>query len=88
MNIKTIIFAALVVNAAAFSFPEVNLKAFTKNISRKATATALSTLLLSNTLLPILPGGEAAAESRLVGEIAGSGIVFKDTLVRYYEFRN
>lgn len=57
------------------------MKAIAKDVSKKATATALSALLLSNTLSPILPGGEAAAsESRLVGEIAGSGIVFKDTL--------
>jgi catabolite regulation protein CreA len=80
MKLNAIICATLAANSLGFSFPEVNVKALAKDISKKATATALSALLLSNTLSPILPGGEAAAESRLVGEIAGSGIVFKDTL--------
>lgn len=40
-----------------------------------------SFILLSSSLSPVLPGGEAlAGSSRVVGEIAGSGIVFKDTL--------
>ena len=70
-------------NVSGFSpnFQVPDMKAVTKDISKKATATLLSSMLLANTITPILPGGEAsAAESRLVGEIAGSGIVFKDTL--------
>jgi catabolite regulation protein CreA len=73
-------------NAVAFNpqfhLPKVNFKTsqLAKDLSQKVTAAALSTILLTNTLLPTLPGGEALAESRLVGEIAGSGIFFKDTL--------
>ena len=81
MNLKSIIFLALAQNVASFSplqMPDV--KAITKDLSKMATATVLSTFLLANTFSPILPGGEANADSRLVGEIAGSGIVFKDTL--------
>ncbi len=56
----------------------------TKDLSKKSFATILgSFLLLSSNLSPILPGGDAIAlsgGSRVVGEIAGSGIVFKDTL--------
>lgn len=56
----------------------------TKDLSKKSLATILgSFILLSTTLSPILPGGNAIASgggSRLIGEIAGSGIVFKDTL--------
>ena len=68
----------LVSGASAFGVPDV--QAFTKDFSKKAAATALSGLILSNTAVPILPGGEAHAEARLVGEIKTSGIVFKDTL--------
>lgn len=81
MNLKSIIFLVLAQNVASFSplqMPDV--KAITKDLSKMATATVLSTFLLANTFSPILPGGEANADSRLVGEIAGSGIVFKDTL--------
>lgn len=56
----------------------------TKDLSKKSLATILgSFLLLSSNLSPILPGGDALAASggsRVIGEIAGSGIVFKDTL--------
>ena len=60
-----------------------NLRDVTKDLSKKALATALGTfVLLSSNLAPtILPGGEASAGgSRVIGEIAGSGIFFKDTL--------
>jgi catabolite regulation protein CreA len=72
-------------NATAFNpqfhLPKVNFQSFTtKDLSQKVTAAAFSTILLTNTLVPNLPGGEAIAESRLIGEIAGSGIFFKDTL--------
>eukprot|EP00551_Chaetoceros_affinis_P004060 CAMPEP_0203680340 /NCGR_PEP_ID=MMETSP0090-20130426/38868_1 /ASSEMBLY_ACC=CAM_ASM_001088 /TAXON_ID=426623 /ORGANISM="Chaetoceros affinis, Strain CCMP159" /LENGTH=249 /DNA_ID=CAMNT_0050548357 /DNA_START=27 /DNA_END=776 /DNA_ORIENTATION=+ len=57
----------------------------TKDLTKKALATTLgSFLLLSSNLSPVLPGGEALAGggsgSRTVGEIAASGIFFKDTL--------
>lgn len=81
MNLKSIIFLALAQNVASFSpLQMADVKAITKDLSKMATATVLSTFLLANTFSPILPGGEANADSRLVGEIAGSGIVFKDTL--------
>ncbi len=58
---------------------------FTKDLRKKAVATTLgSLLLLSSNLSPVLPGGEALAGgsggSRTVGEIAASGIFFKDKL--------
>jgi CreA protein len=81
MNLKSIIFLVLAQNVASFSpLQMADVKAITKDLSKMATATVLSTFLLANTFSPILPGGEANADSRLVGEIAGSGIVFKDTL--------
>jgi len=53
-------------------------------VSRKVVACFMAALiLLSNTALPPspLPGGEAYAEgTRVVGEISGSGLIFKDTL--------
>jgi len=56
----------------------------TENIGRKVLATILGSFLLlsSHTSVPLLlPGGEAVAnDSRIIGEIAGSGLVFKDTL--------
>ena len=36
-----------------------------------------SFLIFSNFAPAFIPGGEAVADSRLVGEIAGSGLVFK-----------
>ena len=68
----------LVSGASAFGVSDV--QAFATDFSKKAAATALSGLILSNTAIPILPGGEAHADARLVGEIKTSGIVFKDTL--------
>ena len=62
-----------------FNVPDIR-DVMPKDMAKKAAATLLSGLMLVNTASPILPGGEAHAESRLVGEIAGSGIVFKDTL--------
>eukprot|EP00555_Chaetoceros_dichaeta_P005908 CAMPEP_0198267312 /NCGR_PEP_ID=MMETSP1447-20131203/32477_1 /TAXON_ID=420782 /ORGANISM="Chaetoceros dichaeta, Strain CCMP1751" /LENGTH=225 /DNA_ID=CAMNT_0043957843 /DNA_START=17 /DNA_END=694 /DNA_ORIENTATION=- len=56
----------------------------TENIGKKVLASILGSFLLlsSHTSVPILlPGGQAVAnDSRIVGEIAGSGLVFKDTL--------
>jgi len=56
----------------------------TENIGKKVMASILGSFLLlsSHTSVPILlPGGQAVAnDSRIVGEIAGSGLVFKDTL--------
>jgi len=53
----------------------------TENIGRKVLATILGSFLLlsSHTSVPLLlPGGEAVAnDSRIIGEIAGSGLVFK-----------
>ena len=81
MNLKSVIFLALAPSVAAFSPLKMpNVQQITKDLSKMGTAAVLSTLLLTNTMSPMLPGGEANAESRLVGEIAGSGIVFKDTL--------
>ena len=61
-----------------------NIEDFTQDVTKKALATTLgSFLLFSSTLSPLLPGGEANAAtggSRLIGEIAGSGLFFKDTL--------
>lgn len=53
-----------------------------KTLTEKATTVAIGGLLLANTILPLSPTliESAKAESRLIGEIAGSGIVFKDTL--------
>mmetsp|Transcript_9925 Transcript_9925/g.14045 ORF Transcript_9925/g.14045 Transcript_9925/m.14045 type:complete len:224 (-) Transcript_9925:138-809(-) len=55
---------------------------FPKNdFGKKAFVPIVSSILIFSNMLPgILPGGDAFAESRVVGEIAGSGIVFKDTL--------
>jgi CreA protein len=72
---------ALAPSVAAFSPIKMpNVQQITKDLSKMGTAAVLSSFLLTNTMSPMLPGGEANAESRLVGEIAGSGIVFKDTL--------
>lgn len=53
----------------------------TENIGKKVMASILGSFLLlsSHTSVPILlPGGQAVAnDSRIVGEIAGSGLVFK-----------
>lgn len=63
-----------------------NIQEFTKDVTKKALATTLGSFLLlsSTTFSPLLPGGEANAatsgNSRLIGEIAGSGLFFKDTL--------
>lgn len=52
-----------------------------ENIKRGLASFLLSLLVLSNVSTAILPaGGVASAESRMVGEIKGSGLVFKDTL--------
>lgn len=85
MNFKaSILFLILAQNVASFSPSQLkipDIKTIAKDVSNVAKATVLSSLLLANTMSPMLPGGEAnAMESRLVGEIAGSGIVFKDTL--------
>ena len=81
MNLRSILFLAIAKNIVGFSPVHLtDVKAIAKDVSKMATATVLSTFLLANTVSPILPGGEAKADSRLVGEIAGSGIVFKDTL--------
>ena len=55
----------------------------TKDLTKKALATALGTfVLLSSNLSPLLPGGDAEAGNagRVIGEIQASGIFFKDTL--------
>lgn len=58
----------------------------TKELSKKALATLLgSFVLLSSSLSPLIPGGNALAAgggggSRQIGEIAASGIFFKDKL--------
>ena len=51
-----------------------------ENVGRFAMSSILGSCMLFNSHLcpSILPGGEAtAADSRLIGEIAGSGLVFK-----------
>mmetsp|Transcript_13814 Transcript_13814/g.16779 ORF Transcript_13814/g.16779 Transcript_13814/m.16779 type:complete len:207 (+) Transcript_13814:50-670(+) len=87
MKISSILlFLSAVVQTTAFSpsnLPNINplSQVIPHEFTKKTIATALgSFLLFTSNLSPILPGGEAIAESRLVGEIAGSGIVFKDTL--------
>jgi CreA protein len=51
---------------------------------KAAVGLATSLMIASNLAVPLLPVGDYsvanAAESRLVGEIKGSGLVFKDTL--------
>uniref|UniRef100_A0A7S3PVU6 Uncharacterized protein n=1 Tax=Chaetoceros debilis TaxID=122233 RepID=A0A7S3PVU6_9STRA len=84
MSLRSIFLICALTQVAGFApklpkFPSA-IEAVPKDISRAATATFLSSLLFFNTAATVLPGGEANAESRLVGEIAGSGIVFKDTL--------
>lgn len=45
---------------------------------RVAGSAAMAILLLTGNLAPaILPGGMAHADSRLIGEVKGSGLVFK-----------
>jgi catabolite regulation protein CreA len=44
---------------------------------KKAMAGAIAAFSIGSAVLPAQP---AMAESRLIGEIAGSGLVFKDTL--------
>jgi len=54
-----------------------------ENVGRFALSTILGSCMLFNSHIcpSILSGGVAsAAESRVIGEIAGSGLVFKDTL--------
>ena len=78
----------LVANVTAFSpIPRINknnnhINHLHKLVTEKAATVALSGLILANTLFPLSPSSieSAHAESRLIGEIAGSGIVFKDTL--------
>merc|ERR1711957_775472 len=56
----------------------------TEKIGRKVLASILGSFLLLSAHTPVpmlLPGGEAEANnSRVIGEISGSGLVFKDTL--------
>ena len=81
MNLRSVFLLAFVPSVAAFSPIKMpNVQQITKDLSKMGTAAVLSSFLLTNTMSPMLPGGEANAESRLIGEIAGSGIVFKDTL--------
>merc|ERR1719491_1676422 len=74
------------VNHAVYSPLESKKKPFsnlTENIGKKVLASILGSFLLlsSHTSVPILlPGGQAVADSRIIGEIAGSGLVFKDIL--------
>uniref|UniRef100_A0A7S2UP84 Uncharacterized protein n=1 Tax=Attheya septentrionalis TaxID=420275 RepID=A0A7S2UP84_9STRA len=53
-------------------------------LKKAAVGLATSLMIASNLAVPLLPVGDYsianAAESRLVGEIKGSGLVFKDTL--------
>ena len=52
----------------------------TEDVGKRVLSTVLGSILLLSSHTPIpmlLPGGEASAESRIVGEIAGSGLVFK-----------
>ena len=81
MNLKAVLFLTLASSVTGFS-PQFNIpsiKDVTQELSKITAATFLSSLLLANTFSPILPAN-AGDSSRLVGEIAGSGIVFKDTL--------
>jgi len=78
----------LVANVTAFSpIPRINknnnhINHLHKLVTEKVATVALSGLILASTLFPLSPSSieSAHAESRLIGEIAGSGIVFKDTL--------
>ena len=92
--------AMLMTRGSSFSILETPQKnSVLDDVKKIALSSMLGTCILfnNNACTSIVPGGEAlAAESRVIGEIAGSGIVFKVSirsldpclffLVAYYVF--
>jgi hypothetical protein len=74
--------AALLLTGSAFGFapPQPHQTRLNTSLEAHSLAKTMASIMTAGLLLLSSPSPSIAAESRVVGELKGSGLVFKDTL--------